>query len=374
VQLRPAFKQSLALPGLSASRLRLDFEAEAGRRWSLEVAYEHQVVSRFAGSGGSSAGLASQSASPYRLGAESEPIMDWGAPLSWRQNLDRAVLAYYGDSFDIRVGRQAIGLGRGSLFGAIDVFAPFSPLSVDREWRPGVDALHLDWRVSETMSVDLMAAASEGFAEGVALARIRGYWGDFDGALIGGHRAGDWVLAVVGSAAIGESSVYGEGAVYRTNGRGLLHGIFGSERWTSKAVVGAIHVWGVGAGLVGTLEYHFNGFGISDVFADAPSLIDPDVQARAARGDLQSLGRHQWGASLALMTDAEVQVGLGLTQSLLDGSGLAVPSLVWVVSDALTLTALASLPWGHPAGADGSLRSEYGGLPRSGLVQVAIYE
>ena len=140
LQLRPTLKQSLGLPGLSLSRLRLDLEAEWSERWVWEMAYEHQVLSRFAGSTTGLALQASQSASPYRFNAPWRPVMEWGADLLWRHQVDRAVLAYHGDTFDIRVGRQAIGLGRGTLFGAVDVFAPFRRSALigsgDLVWTP----------------------------------------------------------------------------------------------------------------------------------------------------------------------------------------------------------------------------------------------
>ena len=56
--------------------------------------------------------------------------------------------------------------------------------------------------------------------------------GEFDASLLGGYRAGDWLVAALGSAALGESSVYAELAGYATGGESLVQGVFGSSSWT----------------------------------------------------------------------------------------------------------------------------------------------
>ena len=111
-------------------------------------------------------------------------------------------------------------------------------------------------------------------------------------------------------------------------------------------------MWPIAAGLSGTLEYFFNGFGLSDLETQAGVLLEPGMQDRIARGDLQSVGRHQLGPYYRCSRSGGA-TGVGLTQSLQDGSGVVVPSIVWVVSDAVTLTALASLPWGRSEATSG---------------------
>ena len=63
----------------------------------------------------------------------------------WRHEIDRAALHASMRARPISpIGRQAIGWGRGVLFGAVDLFSPFTPLEADREWRRGVDAVRAD--------------------------------------------------------------------------------------------------------------------------------------------------------------------------------------------------------------------------------------
>jgi hypothetical protein len=55
-----------------------------------------------------------------------------------------------------------------------------------------------------------------------------------------------------------------------------------------------------------------------------------------------------------------------------DGSGVVVPSVVWVFSDNVTLTASGYVSYGAPP-EDLTIFSEYGGTPTSGLVQISFY-
>jgi len=55
-----------------------------------------------------------------------------------------------------------------------------------------------------------------------------------------------------------------------------------------------------------------------------------------------------------------------------DGSGVVIPSVVWIFSDSVTLSANAYLAYGDAP--DGSrILSEYGGTPTGGLVQISFY-
>ena len=68
-------------------------------------------------------------------------LVQIGQTFTYRHALNRAFFAWRLGSGEVQLGRQAIGWGRGVLFGAVDIFAPFNPLEIDREWRRGVDAL-----------------------------------------------------------------------------------------------------------------------------------------------------------------------------------------------------------------------------------------
>jgi len=161
------------------------------------------------GLGAGSSFLPSEALAPFRLAQ-----LDWEIAaddsFSYRHEIDRGLVALHPEWGDVAVGRQAIGLGRGVLFGAVDVFNPFSPLEVDREWRRGVDAFRAEYRLSTTSSADCIAAFGESWEQSALLGRLRGYLGDVDGSLIFGKRSEDFMVGSAFSAAVGDAEVHGE--------------------------------------------------------------------------------------------------------------------------------------------------------------------
>jgi len=68
----------------------------------------------------------------------------WNRGNSWSAQTDVDRLSLQGrlNNFDWKIGRQAVGFGRITLFSPLDVVAPFAPSALDTDTRPGVDALH----------------------------------------------------------------------------------------------------------------------------------------------------------------------------------------------------------------------------------------
>jgi hypothetical protein len=90
------------------------------------------------------------------------------------------------------------------------------------------------------------------------------------------------------------------------------------------------------------------------------------------RGDSQIFGRHACAVQLSYGFAGVAPLSATWVVSPVDGSGVVVPSVVWVFSDSVTLTASAYIS--HGAAPEGSkILSEYGGTPTSGLVQISFY-
>jgi hypothetical protein len=90
------------------------------------------------------------------------------------------------------------------------------------------------------------------------------------------------------------------------------------------------------------------------------------------RGDSQILGRHACAVQLSYGFAGVTPLSVTWLTSPVDGSGVVVPSVVWVFSDSVTLTASAYISHGAPP--EGTkILSEYGGTPTSGLVQISFY-
>jgi len=354
-------------------RLRLSLDATLGEHVDSQVSYEHRarVTSDEGGLGGSGL-LPSTAPASYRIRPVDQALID-EPNVVHRHELDRAFVALHLAPVELTIGRQALGLGRGVLFSAVDVFAPFSPLEVDREWRRGVDAAHAELSLDEHLSADLIGAADRDFRDGALIGRLRGYLGELDAELLAGKREEDLMLGTTASAALGDAEVHGEAAWFRTDGRGLEQGWLGAERWVAKFVAGASYQFDVGRGLRVLGEYHYSGFGLRRIGDDATQLLDPAFQARLQRGDTQILGRHVFALVTSYDLADVVNANITALASPVDGSGLVGPSITFGHSDSVTLIGSAYVPWGKRPRM-GLPRSEYGLSSVSGLLQARIYD
>jgi hypothetical protein len=362
-----------AWSGLGLFRLRFDLDAQLGERTKLQTAYEHSArwTSRDGGSSVGSGILPSAADSPYRLTQLYDTLFEENR-VTYYHELDRALVAHHPGWGEVIVGRQAIGLGRGVLFSAVDMFAPFSPLEVDREWRRGVDAARVEYRLSDTSSVEAIGVFGERWDESAFLLRLRGYVGRYDAEVLGGKRGEDLFLAGVLSAAVGAAEVHGELALFYIPEEHPHGEPFGNDRLVPKLVIGSSYTFNVGNGLSVLGEYHYSGFGAKDIDDIASLYLDPDFLKRSLRGDSQILGRHALGLQLAYPFNESLSGGWNVVMSPRDGSGVFSSSMRWDISRTTSLMVTGFLPWG-PSPRNGRLDSEYGASGESVFVQVSMY-
>ena len=59
--------------------------------------------------------------------------------------LDRLSLGYTSESLVMRLGRQAVTWGNGLVFYPMDIFNPFNPVAIDKDYKTGDDMLYGQW-------------------------------------------------------------------------------------------------------------------------------------------------------------------------------------------------------------------------------------
>ena len=314
--------------------------------------------------------LPSEAPAAYRIGQ-----LDWQIAASdhaeWRAEIDRAAVHAQAGAATITVGRQAIGWGRGVLFGAVDLFSPFTPLEADREWRRGVDAVRADIKIADRRSVDVVAAFGTDIDQSAFAGRFREYAGKADLELVGGWRARDVFGGATTSAALGDAEVHGEIAVFGTPAAaGSI--AFGAERTIVKAVAGTSYRFPVANGLLVFAEYHYSGFGATSSAGILPLLADPEFQRRYLRGDTQILTRHAVAVLATYEYSPELTIAGQWLQNPTDGSGIVVPSATWTLSDRWSAVLSGYLPFGaEPVGP--MLHSRYGASPLGVFAQIRAY-
>ena len=352
--------------GESMLRLRVEPEIRASGNTSLSVAYEqrlHYASAPTVGIGVIGI-LPSELATPFRI----EPLV-WrvneSAKATWRHEIDRANAQVHVRRADLTFGRQAIGWGRGVMFTAIDLFAPFSPLEVDREWRSGVDAARADIKLTDRSSIDLVGAFGDTLDRSAFAARARGYAGNVDVEVAGGRRGQDLFAGVTSSSAVGDAEVHGEAAAFRVPS-GIDHDVV----W--KVVVGGSYRFPVGAGILAYAEYHYSGFGAEQAEEILALLTTPTFLGRFVRGDMQILSRHAVGVTGSYEASPEIAYSGQWLHNPGDRSGIVAPAMTYTFNDAVSLLGTVHVPYGRrPEG--GVLRSEYGAAPLSGVLQLRWY-
>jgi hypothetical protein len=355
-------------------RGRFDLKYAQAPFLDANFGYEHRMRAQTQDAGGIGGNiLPSGGKAFFRLTQLDWQISRRDDTFLWEHEIDRALIGLHPGWGEITLGRQAVGLGRGRLFSAVDMFAPFSPTEVDREWRRGVDAARVEYRPADNLSVEGIAIFGESWDESAFLGRARGYLGSVDGEFVFGKRGEDVFAAAITSAAVFGAAVHAEAAIFDVPEKQPDGGIFGNDRLVGKALVGASYTFDVGNGLTLLGEYHYSGFGIKHA-EDATRILSVDtaLQKRFLRGDTQTLGRHNLGFQASYPVNHAVTAGFLILTSARDGSGLLSPSVVWDIRRNVTFLSSAFVSWGaRPSG--GVLQSEYGGTPWSLFLQVNAY-
>jgi hypothetical protein len=274
--------------------------------------------------------------------------------------LDRLSAGYTTDHTVWRFGRQAISWGNGMVFTPMDVFNPFDPAAVDKEYKTGDDMLYGQYLFNSGNDLQGVAVVRrdprsgnvESNQSSFAL-KYHGFLGMNEFDLLAAQHFGDQILGVGGVANFG-------GAVWR-----------GDLTWTKteiervfSAVTSLSYSWNWGGkNISGVLEYYYNGFGQQDSAYSASDLLhNPDLLSRLERGELFTLARHYLAASASVELTPLLMLIPNVFVNLEDPSALAQVVVQHDWKQNLLLLGALNIP----IGPDGS---EYGGVgaPVDGL-------
>ena len=316
-------------------------------------------------------------------------------PLSWsayddssgfslRGRMDRLSVRLRFAHMDLKIGRQPVSFGSAWFFTPLDLVAPFSPTVIDREYKPGIDAVRADVYIGTAGQITAVAAYA-------------GSW-SLDGLVLAGHgrvSLGLWDISLL-LGAIHEDFVVGLDAAGSIGGISLRAATTltvppeesEDEEPYLRLVVGADYRFANGVTVLGELYYQ----GIGEIRPDR--YLNFAASPRFVRGELWSMG-HLYGAvSVAVEVNPIISVNAALTVNMLDGSALLSPGLRWSISDNADLVAglmvslgkrpedleLADLfgPNGLPIGEEDFSqvfrpRSEFGLYPQTAYLQINSY-
>ena len=357
----PAPDSPIRAMDFTRARLMLEGDISSWIRWTVH--YEHFGVIN--ANSGSNANLSSGDRSSQTQRASLLPL-DWTVKHSgsflWRHELDRLNVRFRLPAADIVVGRQAISWGVGRLWTPADLFVSFSPVEIDQDFKPGVDAVHMKFPFGNFSQIEVVyAALEEDFRTHTIGLRGQTSIQDFDVGLMAGKSYRDFVIGPFFDGEVRGAGIRAEFTLTQ-NTAGRL-----DERRTFVRSVTSVD-YRFANGVYGLLEYYYNGFGKTD--AASYSRLFPSQ--RLTRGEIFNLGRHYLGAIFEYEFHPLVRGSLFSQWNMLDHSGLVGPLLSVSLSDEADVRLGTYLPWG--ADLNGvQTRSEFGLYPYIYYLQLRLY-
>jgi hypothetical protein len=332
--------------GVSLTDLRVRGELERGDWLSIAV---HDSLTLTT----SSFSLA-ESGGPLALGQGRLPAtwlpLDWsiedGAQLALHDRIDWGYARITKDAISVTVGRQPVTFGRGALWTPEDIVDPFSPVQIDTEFKPGVDAARVDVTFGKHVTLAVLGVAGDARDDhdlaihedgSSALQRLEVSLGTTRLGLMTGYVRGDGFGALDLFVDLGGADLHGEVTgtyVPDASRRPFDREVFG------RGVLGS--TFKLSSRLTGTVEAYWNGSGTTHPSLYEEALSSPRLQS----GETYNLGVLYGGAVADLTLHALVHIAGAAIVNLIDGSALLAPSVHFNASTNTQLIAGAFFPVG----------------------------
>ena len=268
--------------------------------------------------------------------------------------LDRLSLTWTAPWGALTMGRHAVTWGGGFVFNPFDLFNPFAPSDVVRDYKAGSDMIHLDLPADsggwQLLAVGRRDPSSQNPSfENASFAVLRQIWIDSQTLdLLAAWHYDEPVLGLGWGGLLGEASWHVD-----LTWQPVSPPAGGPTKDAFAAVANLQYSWlWAGHNVYGVLEFHYNGFGRSDY---RTALVDPFLNAQRLRGNAFVLGQAYAAGSLQVELHPLVNFFGTVIVNLHDPSLLAQPRLVWNASNTMTLTAGLDLPIGRTG-------TEFGGF------------
>jgi len=262
------------------------------------------------------------------------------------QRLDRLYLALNQDWGSVRVGRQSITWGNGFIFNPMDLFNPFPPTAIDRDYKIGDDMINAQIASPKIGDLQLLYVVRRDpddrdvkadQASLAAKAHLALGTTEFD--IMMSKHFEDWV---VGGGSVG----YLGNAAWRINATWtFLDDNGGNERGDYLSLVANIDyswTWWQ-KNLYGFIEYYYNGLGENDY---AQALGNPAISERLARGELFVLGQNYLSGTLQIEPHPLVNLYVTSINNIEDPSGILQPRATWDITQDLQITAGFNIYYG----------------------------
>ncbi len=270
--------------------------------------------------------------------------------------VDRLAISYSNEALFARAGRQAISWGNGVIYNPLDLFNPFAPAAIDKEYKRGEDMLYVQGLSATGNDLQALYIPRRDLLTGEVSSDKSALAGKYHWLQPG------YELDIMLARNYGETIL---GAAYATEWReNIINASFTVTQADEETV------WSFSANynfstvlremnLGGFFEFFYNGFGLSgNRYSSDDIRGNTALFSRLLRGELFTVGRYYLSTGVRL----EITPLLNLTPTLFfnlgDGSALLQLSGTYSLKQNIDLLAGLNLP----VGANGT---EFGGIELS---------
>jgi hypothetical protein len=266
--------------------------------------------------------------------------------------LDRLAVKYRTPNWGFTLGREAVTWGSGLVFQPMDLFNPFAPTTVDRDYKAGDDLFLAERLFSDGSDLQLLLVgrrdADGDFTgqAGSAAAKWRSFVGGAELELLAARHIADQVYGAAVRWPLG-------GAMVRSD---LVATRLREGDWELSMVVNIDYSLAL-AGHTSYLfaEYFHSDFGVHKL-PDTPAELPAPLRQRLERGELFNLMRDYLAVGGTIEWHPLWSQSLTVIANLTDGSSLVQSQLTYEPGDHQRLEFGAVLPLG-------SRGQEFGGIP-----------
>jgi len=270
------------------------------------------------------------------------------------QRLDRIYLAWVPQWGSVKIGRQAITWGNGFIFNPFDLFNPFPPTEIDREYKAGDDMVNVQvslpkigdlqglYVVRRNPDTHSVSSDQSSLAGKLHLAA-----GSTEFDVMATRNYQDNVIGVGSRGYIAD-------AAWRLDGTWTFPEM-GDDYLSLVANLDYSWVW-FGKNFYGFIEYYFNGLGEDD-YQDA--VQDAALLEQLARGDIFVLGRNYLSGHVEIELHPLFKIFFTAINNIEDPSGILQPYATWDITQNLQMTAGVNVSYGAKG-------TEFGGFTLPG--------
>lgn len=300
---------------LSFNRLRLQLKGNLAPSLALDLQYDNDYTFG-----------SHLDTTPLLAGKDAASAQYWNAQASYvntsqaygAHRLYRASVTWSVQDIDVRLGRQRIAWGTGRFWSPLDILNPISPTALDREERPGVDALLVEAKTGPLSRISLVHAPQKVDQPSSSALQWHDNAKGIDYSVVAGRLLGEEVLGFDLATQIGPAGLRGELTRQRP----------ASGSSYSRAMVGIDYAFP--NTLTVSLEAYYNGGGNSD----AARYRWPD----AMTGRVVSLATRYWGLFMSYELTPLLKSNNYVVFNADDNSRGIDLRLVWSVRPDLDLT------------------------------------